>query len=88
MMRATGAGTPMWRSPHARMVGPSLSRKNRLSAVSARKNASDDSALIPVARPPSSAWTTDVDELPASEVALPALFELIPRSCSQPWIVL
>src|SRR5215207_3359003 len=88
MMCATGAGTPMWRSPQARMVGPSLSRKNRLSAVSARKNASDDSALIPVATPPRSAWKIDVAELLVSDVALAALPELIPRSCSQPWIVL
>ncbi len=87
MIRATGAGTPKWRSPHARMIGPSFSRKNRLSAVSARKNASDESALTPAARPPSSAPTTDVAELPASEVVLLALFAPIPRSCSQPWIV-
>ena len=41
----------MWPSAQCRMSGPSFSRKNRLSAVSPRKNTSDDSAARPPATP-------------------------------------
>ena len=44
-IRATGFGSPRWPSAQARICGPSLSRKNRLSAVSARKNTSEESLL-------------------------------------------
>jgi hypothetical protein len=47
-------------SLHARIVGPSLSRKKRLSAVIARKKTMEESALSPPATPCSSAVTLSV----------------------------
>jgi hypothetical protein len=86
-VRATGAGIPMWRSVQARITGPSLSRKNRLSAVNERKTASEASALTPVATPFSSAWNALLTVVLASSEALCAWPALTPASCSQPWIL-
>ena len=51
----TSLGTPMWPSTQPRIFGPSESRKKRLSAVIARKKASEESFSIPIAIPFSSA---------------------------------
>ncbi len=72
----------MWRSIHARITGPSLSRKNRLSAVNDRKAASEASAVMPVATPPSSAWKASLTEELALSPALCALASLTPASFS------
>ena len=86
-MCAISTGTPACRSAQARIVGPSLSRNTRLSSVSARKNASDDSFSTPTVTPCSSAWPIEPVALCASDVAELALFGSIPRSFSQPWTV-
>ena len=41
IVRATGSGTPRWRSTNMRIVGPSLSRKKVLKRVKERKKASE-----------------------------------------------
>ena len=77
----------MWRSPHARISGPSLSRKIRLSAVMARKKTSDESSSNPPATPCSSVLTAPLAAELASDLALSALLGSTPRSLSQPAIV-
>ncbi len=72
----------MWRSVHARICGPSLSRKNRLSAVKDRNTASEASALMPVPSPSSSAWNASLTVELASPDACCALPALTPASFS------
>ena len=70
----------MWRSPQARIVGPSLSRKNRLSAVSARKNAERGQRLDARRRRRAAAPGRPTSpSCAASRVALPALFGADPE---------
>ena len=82
---ATAGGRPMWRSVHARICGPSLSRKNRLSAVKDRNTASEASALMPVPSPSSSAWNASLTVVLASPDACCALSALTPASFSASW---
>ena len=77
----------MWCSTHLRISGPSLSRKNRLSAVNARKAASEASADTPAPTPLRSASNASLTDELASSPALCALLVLTPASCSQPSIV-
>ena len=69
----------MWRSPHARISGPSFNRKKTLSAVSDRKNARDARPEMPFATPVSRVSNEVVVAEPASSVACAALFESTPR---------
>ena len=75
----------MWRSDQVRIVGPSLSRKKRLSAVNERNTASEPSVLTPTPTPWSSAWNALLTDALASSAALCALPALTPASWSQPW---
>ncbi len=77
----------MWPSTHRRIWGPSLSRKNRLSAVIARKNASEESFEIPASTPSRSAWVASLTPALASCLAWSAFEGSRPRSLSQPVIV-
>ena len=86
-MCATSAGTPEWLSTQARILGPSESRKIRLSAVSTRKKTSDESSPTTTARPLSSAPALSLTPLLASDFAASALLGSRPRSLSQPAIV-
>ncbi len=87
-MWATGMGRPMWRSPQARIFGPSASRKSRLSVVIARKKTSDESSLDAAsARPFSRTLTESLAVELACCFASLAVLGSTPRSCSQPWIV-
>ena len=81
---ATWRGTPMCASAQRRISGPSLSRKNRLSAVKDRNTASDASALIPNPRPDSRAWKALLRPELASSFAFCACCSLTPRSFTQP----
>ena len=74
----------MWRSAQARMIGPSLSRKKRLSAVKVAKIASEANASIPVPTPLISVWNAELTPALASSPAPCALPELTPASWSQP----
>ncbi len=79
----TDGGTPRWRSPQARIEGPSLSRKNSESAVMARKNTRPESALRPSASPLSRCETAALTESLPSFFAFSAPDELTPASLSQ-----
>src|SRR5689334_6302331 len=82
---ATGCGTPRWRSTQARIVGPSLSRKNSASAVKESANASEAIPWIPCTMPCVRVLSDDdVDEL-TSEFALLADDESTPALSSQLW---
>src|ERR1700750_3414497 len=76
---ATGGETPEWRSTHARSVGPSLSRKNRLRIVKAANVASDASDATPALTPLSSSFPAEFTEDDASLCAFWAELESTPR---------
>jgi hypothetical protein len=65
------------------MVGASLSRKKRLSAVKERKTASDASRSIPAARPAVKALKPELTEALAFWLASRAVAESTPRSLAQ-----
>ena len=82
---ATATGKPRWRSPQALIMGPSLSRKIRLSSMNERNTTSDVSALIPAPSPFSKAWNASLEDELALSLAFCAVSLSIPRSCSHPW---
>src|SRR4051794_13866446 len=81
IVRATGRGTPRWPSTHARIDGPSLSRKNVLSSAKESAKASDVSpwmpSTIPVVSAEISAGTSSCrlfDAPDAPDWSMPTLF--------------
>ena len=82
MVCPTAGGTPMWRSAQLRICGPSLSRKNRLSAVNDRKIANEPSTFTPVPTPCTSAWKAPLRLLLAASFASLASLALTPASLS------
>ena len=83
----TGCGMPMWRSVHRRICGPSLSRKNRLSAVKLRNTASEVSPPTTVPSPWISVSNASLTPELAASAALLAVLAPTPASWSQPWIL-
>jgi hypothetical protein len=73
----------MWRSAQSRISGPSLSRKNRLSAVNEAKIARPASASMPVPSPLVSAWNAALTVELASWAVSLAELALTPACSSQ-----